>query len=137
MRINNAQARELGIIPKPPSDPQAKEERREQRKARERLILAYALARGLPVPEFEYPFAAPDRQWRFDMLFEGWLAVEVQGGLFIQGRHSRGPRLLGEHEKLNEAVIRGYAVVFCTPQDVESGAIFATVEKALLAGDRP
>lgn len=135
MRLNNRQARELGIIPEPPRCPQDREKRQADRRAKERMIVEYCVARGLPVPIFEFVFAPP-RKWRFDLLFEGWLAVEVQGGLFIAGRHARGAALLDEHEKLNAAVVAGYSCLFCTPQDVDSGAIFAVVQQALLAGDR-
>ena len=63
---------------------------------------------GLPRPIPEYRFSPP-RRWRFDWAWPnhdfgyGGVALEKQGGLFIQGRHSRGAALLKEHEKLNEA----------------------------------
>jgi hypothetical protein len=135
MRLSSKAARELGIIPEPPRSPQGREKRQADRKAKEALVVAYVQARGLPVPIFEYRFD-PVRKWRFDLLFDAWLAVEVQGGLFTQGRHARGAALRDEYDKLNEAVVAGYSVLFCTPQDVDSGAIFAVVERALLAGDR-
>ena len=60
-------------------------------------------AAGVPAPQAEFRFAPP-RRWRFDF---AWplhaLALEVQGGLFVRGRHSRGAALLKEHEKLNAA----------------------------------
>ena len=51
--------------------------------------------------------------------------------MFTGGRHVRGAALLREHEKLNEAVCRGYCVIFCTPDDLETGAAFTLVERAL------
>jgi hypothetical protein len=73
------------------------------------------VAAGLPAPVPEFRFAPP-RRWRFDWaLVEHKVAIEVQGGLFIQGRHSRGPALLKEHEKLNEAACLGWRVMFVTP----------------------
>ena len=98
------------------------------------LFLAACEAHGLPVPEAEYRFAEP-RKWRFDWLFDGWLALEVQGGLYVNGRHVRGPELVKEHEKLNEAVCLGYSVLFCTPADVEGGGIFPVIRRALGAGE--
>lgn len=41
--------------------------------------------------------------------------MEVQGGIFTQGRHTRGAALLKEHEKLNHAAILGWRVLFTTP----------------------
>lgn len=99
-------------------------------KAVQCLFLAACRSHGLPEPVAEYAFAHP-RKWRFDWLFEGWLALEIQGGLYVNGRHVRGPALAGEYEKLNEAVCRGFAVLFCTPADVESGAIFPIIGRAL------
>ncbi len=90
-------------------------------------------AHGLPVPEPEFRFAPP-RRWRFDYLWCGWLALEVQGGLWTGGRHVRGAALLKEHEKLNEAAIRGYAVLFCTPAQIEDGSIFPAIRRALAQG---
>lgn len=105
------------------------------------------IAHDLPIPEHEYQFAPP-RKWRFDYAwvvnYEGIpqkiervkLALEIQGGLFTGGRHSRGPALLKEHEKLNTAVILGWRVLFCVPKDLETGKAFEWVKKALL-GKQP
>lgn len=92
------------------------------------------LEHGLSLPVCEYLFAEDiGRKWRLDYIWDGWLALEVQGGLFIGGRHARGPSLLKEHEKLNECVMHGISVLFCTPQDVARGAIFPIIKKALKA----
>ena len=101
-----------------------------RRERKHRLFEEACKAHDLPIPEAEYQFAPP-RKWRFDWIFEGWLALEIQGGLFIKGRHTQGAWLLKEYEKLNEAVIRGYAVLMVTPQQVESGEAFALVARAL------
>jgi hypothetical protein len=79
------------------------------------LVAALCKADGLPAPVFEYRFAPP-RRWRFDVAWPGQVALEIQGGLFVQGRHSRGAALLKEHEKLNAAAALGYRVLFCTPK---------------------
>lgn len=87
------------------------------------LFRAALKAAGLPLPVPELRFH-PTRKWRFDY---GWsgdgniyeplrnVALEVQGGLFVNGRHSRGAALLKEHEKLNEAAALGWRVLFTTP----------------------
>lgn len=80
------------------------------------LFPAVCRAAGLPEPIAEFRFAPP-RKWRFDWaLVDQKLAIEVQGGLFVQGRHSRGAALLKEHEKLNTAASLGWRVFFVTPQ---------------------
>ncbi len=95
---------------------------------------ALCVAFGLPKPLAEYRFH-PVRKWRFDFVWidppHNLVALEIQGGLFVQGRHSRGAALLKEHEKLNAAAILGFRVLFATPSDIASGAIFATVKAAI------
>lgn len=120
---------------KAPGRPKAASRKKKEGRVRERLIEAACAAHGLLPPVFECQFH-PTRRWRFDMLFEGWLAVEVQGGLFVEGRHVRGAALLREHEKLNEAVCLGYSVLFVTPDQVGSGEAWALVARALKGGDQ-
>jgi len=79
------------------------------------VFSAYCAACGLPRPEPEFRFASP-RRWRFDYCWPTLkIALEVQGGLFVNGRHSRGAALLKEHEKLNAAAVAGWRVLYCTP----------------------
>ena len=93
---------------------------------------------GLVMPIAEYRFAPP-RKWRFDW---AWplahrgevvmpLALEVQGGVWTQGRHVRGAALVKEFEKLNAAAAAGFRVLFVTPQQIENGEALAFAEKAL------
>lgn len=92
-----------------------------------------ALCRALRLPEpvAEYRFAPP-RRWRFDFCWPAHhLALEVQGGLFTQGRHVRGAALMKEHEKLNQAAILGYRVLFVTPAQVANGTAAHLVAEAL------
>lgn len=104
----------------------------------QKLFLEMCQAHGLPAPVEEYPFAKEiGRDWRFDWLFEGYLALEIEGGAHTHGRHTRGVGFLGDVEKYNEAGIAGYVVLRCTPQDVKSGAAFALVRRALEANGRP
>lgn len=59
------------------------------------------------------------------------LALEVQGGIFIQGRHNRGAALLKEWEKLNAAAILGWRILFCQPQDLCMKDTVEMIRKAL------
>jgi hypothetical protein len=89
------------------------------------------IAIGLTCPVMELRFH-PTRRWKFDYAWLGpKVALEVQGGLFIQGRHSRGPALLKEHEKLNAAARLGWRVIFTTPRDIKNGNALALVESVL------
>jgi hypothetical protein len=83
----------------------------------------------MPIAEYRF---APPRRWRFDFLFvEQRIAMEVQGGIFTQGRHTRGPALLREFEKLNAAAALGYRVLFVTPQQLQDGEAVRIAREAI------
>lgn len=64
----------------------------------------------LPEPVAEYRFH-PVRKWRFDWAWpERKIAVEVDGGVWVQGRHNRGSGYLADMEKLNAAAEAGWRV---------------------------
>jgi very-short-patch-repair endonuclease len=65
----------------------------------------------LPVPTMQYQFH-PTRRWRFDFCFiPEKLAVEVDGGAYIAGRHSRPIGQKNDNEKMNNAVKLGWRVL--------------------------
>lgn len=67
----------------------------------------------------------PDRQWRLDFLVMGTkIAVELHGGTYSGGRHTRGTGMAGDMEKMNEAARLGYEVfTFDTPMVRKGDAI--------------
>lgn len=77
---------------------------------------------GLPVPQTEVRFH-PTRKWRADYLWPAphMLICEVDGGVFIQGRHSRGVGVEKDMEKVAEALALGYRVLKVTPKHVKDG----------------
>jgi hypothetical protein len=86
---------------------------------------------GLPDPTPEYRFH-PTRKWRFDFAWiDVRVALEVDGGIWTQGRHSRGTGMLGDHEKLNEAACLGWRVLRTTPSGLK--AIVPVLLRALSA----
>lgn len=85
---------------------------------------------GLPEPVAEYRFAPP-RRWRFDFAWPGQaIALEVDGGGFINGRHSRGLGIEKDCEKFNEAVLIGYTVLRVTPRLVANGTAINLLVRA-------
>ena len=89
------------------------------------------LAWWLPAPLREYRFAPP-RRWRFDFSWpERFLAVEVEGGSFIAGRHSRGAGFEAYAEKYNEAALIGWRVLRVTPRMVDDGRALALIQRGL------
>jgi very-short-patch-repair endonuclease len=97
----------------------------------ERLLLLHLRAAGLPEPIHEYRFAPP-RRWRFDFAWPAaMLAVEVEGGSWIHGRHVRGRGFEADCEKYNVAALGGWRVLRFTPAMVEAGTAVVAVERAL------
>jgi hypothetical protein len=52
----------------------------------------------------------PVRKWRFDYFHKSGVAIELEGGIFTGGRHTRGPGFLKDMEKYNNASSRGILV---------------------------
>lgn len=88
---------------------------------------------GLPAPVTELRFAPP-RRWRFDYAWEAdGLALEVDGGGWINGRHSRGSGIEKDCEKLNAAIARGWRVLRATPAMVRDGRALRAIEAVLVS----
>lgn len=98
--------------------------------AEEALDFALMLA-GLPKPEREYRFAKP-RRWRFDFAWPTRLvAVEVEGGRWVGGRHTSPVGFGKDCEKYSEAAARGWRIVRVTPEMVTDGTALGYIERAL------
>lgn len=62
----------------------------------------------------------PKRRWRFDFAHpESRTAIEIEGGVWAGGRHTRGAGFERDCEKYNAAAMHGWAVLRLTPQMVE------------------
>jgi very-short-patch-repair endonuclease len=86
---------------------------------------------GLPTPEREYRFAPP-RRFRADFAYpEKKILVEVQGGIYTRGAHSRGTGLERDYEKINLAQLLGYKVFQFSRKMIESGEAISILEKSL------
>ena len=72
-----------------------------------------------PVAELVF---APPRRWRFDFAFpDKMIAVEIEGGIWIQGRHTRGSGFVKDLEKYNQATRMGWRVYKFTPTELRKG----------------
>lgn len=66
----------------------------------------------------EYRFHAV-RKWRFDYAHvETKTAIEIEGGAFSGGRHTRGKGYINDMEKYNAAIELGWVVLRYTPQQI-------------------
>lgn len=62
------------------------------------------------------------RNWRVDFLLRQHnLVVEVEGGIWRQGRHSRGSGMESDMQKYNALVICGFSVLRYSTEMVERG----------------
>jgi hypothetical protein len=78
-------------------------------------------AAGLPAPVREHRFAPP-RRWRFDYAWPACrLALEIEGGVWVGGRHVRGRGFESDCEKYSEAALRGWRVLRVTPAMLRDG----------------
>ena len=97
----------------------------------EAALLFQMRAVGLPEPEREFRFD-PVRQWRADFCWiEQAIIVEVMGGIWIKGAHSRGKRYDEDCEKQNDAEIAGWLYLRVTSMMIEDGRARAYIERAL------
>jgi hypothetical protein len=95
--------------------------------------LAHRLARlGLPEPTREYQFAlAVGRRWAFDLAWpEHLLAVEIEGGRWIDGRHTRPKGFAADCLKYNCATLLGWRLLRVVPDWIEDGAALVLIADA-------
>lgn len=71
------------------------------------------------------------REWRFDFAIpERHVAIEVEGGAFIGGRHVRTDGYLRDMEKYNEAAAAGWLVLRVLPSELLSTATLRLIVRA-------
>jgi hypothetical protein len=95
--------------------------------APEELLALQLRAVGIP---FEREVVLPElkpRRWRWDFVI-GRLLVEVQGGTWVGGKHSRGPGQQNDAEKQNSAVVSGFTVLTVMPVHIKGGQALAWIE---------
>lgn len=86
---------------------------------------------GIPRPEVEYRFH-PKRRWRCDYAWPDYKVIlEVEGGVWTGGRHTRGAGFIGDMEKYNEAAADGWRLIRCTPSELLKTATFELIRRTL------
>lgn len=74
----------------------------------------------------------PVRLWRFDFAWpDEKLAIECEGAVWANGRHTRGSGYIKDLEKYNEATLQGWRVLRFTAEMIDSGAALHQIEAAL------
>lgn len=81
------------------------------------------------IKEFKFH---PERRWRFDYAIPQYkIALEVEGGVWTQGRHTRPQGFLGDVEKYNTATLMGWRVFRTTPTDLYRTATVNLLKTAI------
>ena len=72
------------------------------------------------------------RKWRFDFAhIQEKIAVEIEGGTWVQGRHNRGDGFAKDCEKYNEAARYGWRVYRFPTQLVLNGEAIEYMKKII------
>ena len=74
----------------------------------------------------------PVRRWRFDYAIPAHkIALEVEGGVWTGGRHTRSKGFLGDIEKYNQATLLGWRVFRTTPDDLLKSSTLNLLKEAI------
>lgn len=86
---------------------------------------------GVETPQWEFRFDLK-RRWRFDgALPVHKIAIEIEGGLHSQGRHTRGAGYANDLEKYNAAALAGWRVFRFTYPMIRNGSAADTIKQAI------
>ena len=85
----------------------------------------------LPVREYRFH---DTRRWRFDFAYPDLkIAIEVEGGVFGGGRHTRGKGFTNDCVKYNTANELGWTVYRYTTEQVKKGEAINQLKRVLNA----
>ncbi len=72
------------------------------------------------------------RRWRFDYAWPDYqVALEVEGGVWVGGRHTSGAGFVKDMEKYNEAACMGWRIIRCQPRQLCTMQTVETLRRAL------
>jgi very-short-patch-repair endonuclease len=72
------------------------------------------------------------RKWRFDYaILDHKIAIEIEGGVWIGGRHTRGSGFVKDMEKYNKAAVIGWRVLRFTPQEIHKTETYDLIKQCL------
>lgn len=94
-------------------------------------MLAFDLKAAGLVPFCREFVFAPPRRWRADFAYPDMrILIEVEGGTWSRGRHTRGKGYEADCEKYNAAALAGWLVLRFTANMVEDGRALEATEQA-------
>lgn len=94
-------------------------------------FLAMVRLMKLPEPVAQFRFME-GRKYQFDFCYpEPMIAIEIEGGTFVGGRHVRGAGYEADCRKYNFAGLKGYMVLRFTASMVHSWEAIHVLKEAL------
>lgn len=100
----------------------------------EKIFEQFCVSEGLPKPIAEYKFH-PKRKWRIDYYFEHKnqkVALEVEGGVWTNGRHTRGKGFTKDMEKYNQLSAHGIFLIRCVPKKLLKSDTIKLIKSVLI-----
>lgn len=86
---------------------------------------------ALPGAQAEFRFH-PARRWRFDRAWpELRVAVEIDGGTWNGGRHTRPAGYAEDCNKMNSAALMGWTVLRFTSDQIRRGEAYGFIAEAI------
>ena len=124
--------------PLPTSGPHQVFKRVSLKAERERLVngllYQFKLVGKAGLFQREYRFDAT-RRWRLDLYCDSHrLGIELHGGIYSGGRHTRGDGFWKDRLKMNAALEAGIRVLEYTPKEIADGSALAQIERVIGAG---
>lgn len=96
------------------------------------LLFAEHLKKRCPTPERQYRFDKDGRRFLLDFAWpEFMVAVEIQGGQWVDGRHNRPDGYENDCIKANLATYQGWRLYRFTGRQVSTGEAVDFIEKVL------
>ena len=99
-----------------------------------KVFCAMCYDAGIPIPQHEWQFHHT-RNWRVDIAWpsnDPPLALEIEGGVWTGGRHTRGSGFLRDVEKYNELACEGWRLIRVTPDQLHKTETIELVRRAML-----
>lgn len=102
------------------------------------LVEGFCRSAGIPLPFMEYKFH-PTRKWRFDFAWPSpigkpGVALEIDGGVFVQGGHTRGKGYENDRIKDGEATVLGWRVLRVSTGQLAKGVCWPWLESLFKKG---
>ena len=74
----------------------------------------------------------PGRKWRLDFaIVDLKIGIEIEGGVWANGRQTRGKGFIEDMEKYNAAATLGWVILRFTPHDLNKITTFEMIKKVV------